>query len=976
MATLTASPPVDPVPSNICAVCAKPLSKKSVRALGSAYHYDCFKCLICKEPLSSLRFFPLKEDGNVFPVCERDYFKRLDLTCRTCGEALRDTYIVAANSKYHLNHFTCSQCDTHFGPDDLYYEHDGAVLCHYHYSTQYAIRCTGCAVIICKQYVEGNNNERWHAECYMINKFWNVRLSDYYGHERYAALGEDVETAKKMERDTEEKVYQIWTVLSAFEELSAATISEMLLHVSIGKHIEGVNMAKRFIDHVHILFKAINILNEMFSNVNEPGPHFKREARELSRKTVDFFALLSQTQESGLRRIGITQELLALITGLANNLKSLIRIGLKSALKLEQKHSVTDAISVYLKQLVESNQRPKHPQFDSSLSSSMDFKTDLCYRCNKTIEESCIKMKRYRWHEDCFACTRCDENLADNMDSAIFDLGSLTVFCNVCGDGNPEKALTCFEKVSLLEQYSFLLWVSLCRLDSLLRAPDGSITVSEHSLNQYKESSPVDLHSQSFHYGGRAKTITEGDKRMSISRESELKDMKSPQPQYKVFRSTSRSSRRANTFHASSQDAQSSTIPEETGEGLTLETPASRKSVSLVKRLSQRREKISIFGSPIETKFTKRSLSSTIKEKDLSNYIPQPEVQMGASGLKSKPSIRRVPSITADSCRLQTYLAELSHLQYMVAKHAAVLQLEPLVSDKFSLDELLDLIEQKRENMWNKLFTSFRANRRGIRNTTTFGVPIETLLERYGIDTKLGFGPGTLRLPSFFSQSIMRLKQLDMTVEGVFRKNGNIRVLQETADSIDAKPSGKQIVEEDNSIQLAALFKRFLRNLPDPLLTQKLYGLFIYSQSLDSEEDRRKALHLLCCILPQANRNCLEALSDLMQWVASFSAQNKMDLKNLATVITPNILYSKGSIPDRQEILTANHAVEMLLQHQEDFSLVPVEIEPAIHNSKITQFFEDGHNPTSRDFPKLYKRLTRKGTEFYATVPPAKRTHM
>lgn len=284
--------------------------------------------------------------------------------------------------------------------------------------------------------------------------------------------------------------------------------------------------------------------------------------------------------------------------------------------------------------------------------------------------------------------------------------------------------------------------------------------MSEHSLNQYKESSPVDLHSQSFHYGGRAKTITEGDKRMSISRESELKDMKSPQPQYKVFRSTSRSSRRANTFHASSQDAQSSTIPEETGEGLTLETPASRKSVSLVKRLSQRREKISIFGSPIETKFTKRSLSSTIKEKDLSNYIPQPEVQMGASGLKSKPSIRRVPSITADSCRLQTYLAELSHLQYMVAKHAAVLQLEPLVSDKFSLDELLDLIEQKRENMWNKLFTSFRANRRGIRNTTTFGVPIETLLERYGIDTKLGFGPGTLRLPSFFSQSIMRLKQL------------------------------------------------------------------------------------------------------------------------------------------------------------------------------------------------------------------------
>jgi LIM domain len=117
-----------------------------------------------------VHFFPLEQNGKLVPVCERDYFKRLDLTCRNCGEALRDTYIVAADSKYHLDHFTCSQCLTHFGADDLYYEHEGNVLCHYHYSTQYAIRCKGCGVTIFKQFVEGDNNGRWHAECYMINK--------------------------------------------------------------------------------------------------------------------------------------------------------------------------------------------------------------------------------------------------------------------------------------------------------------------------------------------------------------------------------------------------------------------------------------------------------------------------------------------------------------------------------------------------------------------------------------------------------------------------------------------------------------------------------------------------------------------------------------------------------------------------------------------------------------------------------------
>ena len=69
---------------------------------------------------------------------------------------------------------------------------------------------------------------------------------------------------EKMERDTEEKVYQIWTVLSAFEESSAATISDMLLHFSIGKYIDGVNMARRFIDHVHILFQVIDLLDGLY----------------------------------------------------------------------------------------------------------------------------------------------------------------------------------------------------------------------------------------------------------------------------------------------------------------------------------------------------------------------------------------------------------------------------------------------------------------------------------------------------------------------------------------------------------------------------------------------------------------------------------------------------------------------------------------------------------------------------------------
>lgn len=74
------------------------------------------------------------------------------------------------------------------------------------------------------------------------------------------------------------------------------------------------------------------------------------------------------------------------------------------------------------------------------------------------------------------------------------------------------------------------------------------------------------------------------------------------------------------------------------------------------------------------------------------------------------------------------------------------------------------------------------------------------------------------------------LSIIDMSVEGVFRKNGNIRRLKELSEAIDKDPSSVNL-SEDNPVQVAALLKKFLRDLPDPLLTFKLHRLFVVSQS-------------------------------------------------------------------------------------------------------------------------------------------------
>jgi hypothetical protein len=92
------------------------------------------------------------------------------------------------DKKFHVEHFTCSLCSTLFGPQDSYYEHDGDVYCHFHYSTRFATKCAGCSSAILKQFVEINRNMRdecWHPECYMINKVRPLYQTHTYIFKRY-----------------------------------------------------------------------------------------------------------------------------------------------------------------------------------------------------------------------------------------------------------------------------------------------------------------------------------------------------------------------------------------------------------------------------------------------------------------------------------------------------------------------------------------------------------------------------------------------------------------------------------------------------------------------------------------------------------------------------------------------------------------------------------------------------------------------
>lgn len=87
--------------------------------------------------------------------------------------------------------------------------------------------------------------------------------------------------------------------------------------------------------------------------------------------------------------------------------------------------------------------------------------------------------------------------------------------------------------------------------------------------------------------------------------------------------------------------------------------------------------------------------------------------------------------------------------------------------------------------------------------------------------------------------------------------------------------------------ELSALLKRWLRELPQPLLSNELIQLFYQCHALPPN-DQAKALAIICQLLPHENRNTLRSLLRFLNYVVEQKEANKMNLHNVATMIAPS----------------------------------------------------------------------------------------
>lgn len=804
----------------------------------------------------------------------------------------------------------------------------------------------------------------------MIHKYWNVRLHapplapDTPEFERQRLESENADdtadeamriTVRQEEEAVEHKVHWIWQTLSTFEERSATCISDMLLHVSNGAYMDGVVAAKKFITHVDLLFSAADDLDRRLQtratrtgeDVTRPyettlyqGLSYNREAKLLCKKVVAFFQLLAESQDTGVRRLGVTQELLSLVTGLAHYLKLMIRICLSGALKLERDTGIAEGLEGFLQDISKLDERleaDSHRDAKADTELYVSKRADTCIACNKAVEDRCFGINSRVLHSQCLLCSKCGRDLSEDVGSARWHDQQERAYCDVHApfDARADRIVP----VTRLQQYVHLLRVAHARLLATLRT-SGALphTSDDPNLTGYNATEghtssgtlgPPLLrpNTRSKSYGGQpgSSLAPPGDQSYEDTM-IDIRRLRSTRLD-KHLSNAGRHARKSQIIGASEGVQPGSTDGNQRRQTGTFQ---------IIQDADTNGPEMSQLTFGMQDGMTLDDIPRLLHAQQTKEQRPNASKYARQPMIPQEPRARLVNGHTRETSgdadkpdgRLggtKKYFSELTALEYFIVRHVAVLSMEPLLDGHFNQEELLELIETKRPTFWSKFGKAFQPKDKkgkGSKNAI-FGVPLEQLLERDYEESTDGVGPGSLKIPSLVQEAVSAMKTMDMSVEGVFRKNGNIKRLNDAKEEIDSKGSVEIDLTKENPVQVAALLKKFLREMPDPLLTHKLNKLWITSQRIEDSERRRRILHLTCCLLPKPHRDTMEVLFTFMNWVSSFShvdeeSGSKMDIHNLATVITPNIIHRGKELVPVDDSFLAIEAVHSLIECNEN----------------------------------------------------------
>ncbi|XP_032386688.1 unconventional myosin-IXb isoform X3 [Etheostoma spectabile] len=173
-------------------------------------------------------------------------------------------------------------------------------------------------------------------------------------------------------------------------------------------------------------------------------------------------------------------------------------------------------------------------------------------------------------------------------------------------------------------------------------------------------------------------------------------------------------------------------------------------------------------------------------------------------------------------------------------------------------------------------------------------------------------------VPKVVELLLMHIELNGLYTEGIYRKSGSTCRARELHQILATDPEGP-CLDNYPIHTITGLVKRWLRELPDPLMTFSLYSDFLHAVELPESAERIRAVYQKVDELPPANFNTLERLIFHLVRVAKEEEHNKMSPTSLAIVFAPCILRSPD-VDDpflgMKDVSKTTRCVEILISEQ------------------------------------------------------------
>eukprot|EP01088_Endostelium_zonatum_P004504 TRINITY_DN15778_c0_g1_i1.p1 TRINITY_DN15778_c0_g1~~TRINITY_DN15778_c0_g1_i1.p1 ORF type:complete len:439 (-),score=52.39 TRINITY_DN15778_c0_g1_i1:46-1362(-) len=149
--------------------------------------------------------------------------------------------------------------------------------------------------------------------------------------------------------------------------------------------------------------------------------------------------------------------------------------------------------------------------------------------------------------------------------------------------------------------------------------------------------------------------------------------------------------------------------------------------------------------------------------------------------------------------------------------------------------------------------------------------------------------------PAIITSAVENIYATGLREEGIFRLSASAEEIARLKEAYDL---GHYISHKNLSPHTSAcLLKLYFRELPDPLLTFKLYPRWLRILLFKDEASKLEKVRELISALPVLNRNIASIVFKLMYAIAQNVAENKMTSVNLSVTVAQTLMRPRSDDP-------------------------------------------------------------------------------